>query len=107
MESEFNPFFSTAFSSTLFLARRRPSFSAVSVADGLFLSVCLRFRRDSCFRQRHPLGPHRREISTEVPAGNQRSRLRLPRLRQRWLDGYLSGQQWQMRFLHSVSTSAE
>ena len=43
-------------------------------------------------------------FSRALPAGNHGPRLRLPRLRQRRLDGYLPGQQRSLRFLYSLQS---
>src|SRR5215469_150185 len=60
---------------------------------------CLQWRvvRDrSPFGERNFLASLQWPLAGILPARNDRGRLCLPRLRQRWLDGYLSGQRGEM-----------
>jgi hypothetical protein len=69
--------------------------------------IAARLRGDSSLPQRNHLGPHRGQVSCQAPARDQRRGLRLPRLRQRRLDGHLPGQQRQGRLLLPSEAAAE
>src|SRR5262249_3179998 len=56
---------------------------------------------------RHNLHTRCRSLGREIPPRVHRRGMRLPRLRQRWLDGHLSRQQRTVRFFHAVTVAAQ
>lgn len=71
----------TAFSAKIVPTLRRSVRETTPNARRRFCPV-LCVRGNSCFEQRDHLGSRGREVSAEIPAGNQRCGLRVSRLRQ-------------------------
>src|SRR5499427_843132 len=81
----------------------QPALAEPSVFGGGAISL----RRDSSGKERHSLGAFEREIAREISARNHRGGLRVFRLRQRRVDGYLFGEQRQMRFPYAGPAAAQ
>src|SRR6202007_1693377 len=60
--------------------------------------IAVSLRGNSPREEWNPMGPLEREVTRKIPSGNLRCGLRISRLRQRRLDGYLPGKQRQVRF---------
>ena len=58
-------------------------------------------RRGAARGQRHRVGPRQRGFRRALPAGDHGSRMRIPGLRQRRLDGHLPREQRPLRLLHT------
>ena len=65
------------------------------------------FEESTFFTKRHHLDTYRRQICGKTSARDQRSRLRISRLRQRWMDGHLSREQRQGGVLRSSAAAAQ
>src|SRR6267378_5824454 len=64
-------------------------------------------RGSALSRKRTHLAPRERPLAGLLLARDDRGGLRLSRLRQRRLDGHLSGEQRQVRFVHTGSATAQ
>src|SRR6516164_3377144 len=73
----------------------------------VFRGGAISLRRDSGGKERHSLGAFERQIARKISARNHRGGLRVFRLRQRRVDGYLFGEQRQMRFLYAGPAAAQ